>query len=287
MLRLAEGHDRLLITAPSGWVIEDVGDLPVCPTCWAYDLDPRGGPYPRSSWLQAWRVLCPIHGCLLDSLSAMRSRKRTTIRKSSALSKSIKPPRPPGRMRLGRPPLPKLSIAHALRAVGEMEQTITLALSGVSPHPKYWGPIDGDAFTAVVRDVTTFLLTNFSDRRLTSLVSLDLQRFAAASTVRCFVSSPRYGSRKRAPIGTLVTLAHIVDPAARRAALFWTRELMHTRSMRHWNPKVNYVPRARRQVAILQHQNDEGLAWLIERSNDWPADYRKRWWGSFANVLIR
>jgi hypothetical protein len=282
ILRLDDDANNILITAPHGWIIEDPADTSVCPLCWTADIAGGHVPYPRSTWLQAWRVLCPIHGCLLDSLAAMRQRKHKPAPRPALRSTRIRSNQQYLHRRANRSPAQKLDIADALGAIREIEHTTTRALRGIPPNPQLWGPIDAAGFTTVLRDVVIFLLTNFSERRLPPLASFDLNRVVDPGPVRCFAPSPRYFWPKRCKLGALRTLAMIADPAARRASLFWARELMHFHSVRRWLPLINRTARTKRQAAILRRQNTEGLAWLNERTHDWPADYRKRWWGGFA-----
>ena len=277
-----------LITAPRGWVIEDPADTPICPLCWTNDIAKGQTPYPRNSWFQAWRVICAVHGCLLDSLCAMNTkrRKQKPPFKLVTLSTRIPAAKILRRPLRGRYPTPKLHIVTALRAIAEMETVIGQSLGGVAPNPKRWGPVDAAGFVTVVRDVTTFLLSNFTERPRPSLASFNLHRVADPGPVRCFASHPRYIRTRKHNADATTTLTSIADPAVRRAALFWARELMHFSSMQRWIPLINRIARVKRQAAILRRQTSDGLAWLIDRSHDWPADYRKSWWRDFAIVAI-
>lgn len=274
-LRIPASDANALISAPTGWVVEDPKDVAVCPACLHGD-DLLGRPrYRRAAWTHCWRVTCPAHRRPLFRMPDWRRADVARLvgaqgHRRTVLGRRILSHANPS-SRSGDP------IGPAIVAVRELENVIEAALLGRRPARARWGSIEAADFAAVAMDVSSFLLTNFSDRAMRPICVQDLKRFVDSAHVGFF-------SRRSQPHQTWsemtgpLTLANAGDVGLRRCALFWTRELMHARSARPWIDAGLRDNRPRRQAAVLNRQCSTGLAWLAERMTRWPTGYRENWW---------
>ncbi len=274
--RLPEELSDSLIVGPKTWVTESPEELPVCAQCLLSDDQAERPRYKRNEWSYCWRATCSKHGALLVYTPNISDQACTQSRpwhpaKKSALSSSRHSTRPRKSNHV--------KDTRAIDSIREIESAILRALHGRAPYRKFWGPIKAPEFLMVVQDVASFVLTNFSERPLAPICTLDVAQFSQSGEVACFARRPRphlpwTGASK------VVTLASVGDPGLRRCALFWVRDLMHLTSVRQWTDPSSNSNRTRRQAKTLNRQCSEGLAWLAHRMQQWPPEYRDTWWAS-------
>ncbi len=282
-LRVLAGEIEPLPGSPKDWLLQSDTDIAVCPHC-LIDDDQRGRVrHRRVGWTQAWRTTCETHRKPLIHLPEwatedVRAWTYTSVSQRTALGRLALPPRRPSRNDASRSP-----ISIAIDAVRQIESAVGSALAGRSPRRAEWGGLDAKAFLRVVRDVTSFVLTNFGDRLWAPICTTDLRRFTdpAPAPARCFARPRSYRLHAQ---GKPVDLVWAGNVGLRRCALFWTRELMHARTLRPWLEKVLKNDRIKRQTLILQRQTNEGLTWLANRMRNWPEEYQRHWWAGMRRL---
>ncbi len=265
------------------WLLHSDADMAVCPHCLMDDDQQRRVRHRRLSWVHAWRVTCETHRQLLIHLPRWSTQDlhvwtRKEVSQRTALGRLALQPRKPAHSDPGYSP-----VGIAIRAVRQIETAIDSALAGRSPRRCDWGGLDAETFLRVVRDVTSFVLTNFRERPWAPICTMDLRRFGDRSPAlaRCFT---RPASQRLHAPGQPVDLAWAGNVGLRRCALFWARELMHARTSRPWLENALKNDPIRRQTMVLQRQTAEGLAWLATRMRDWPQEYQNRRWIGMRRV---
>ena len=172
-----------------------------------------------------------------------------------------------------------------LRQVRQIETAITRAHAGKRPNPESWGALRASEFIVVVRDVATFMMTNFGEKRLAPIGLADTHQLSKLAPQGSFRTHETLYHGWRDDVGPSF-LNRSADVAFTRTILFWVREIMHRHSGRPW---LNYDARhgrIRRQARILERQCSRGLEWLSERMRDWPDQYRETWWAGARLVGI-
>ena len=276
--RIPQSMADSLIAGPASWVTESSEELPVCPKCLLSDDRNGSTRYKRTEWSYSWRTTCSRHRSILIYSEEWSDQSQV----AKGFGKVIKRPALAGSMRSASIPLKSTNHVKdhfAIASIREIETAIRRALAGHGPPRKLWGPIGAQDFLMVVQDVASFVLTNFSDQPLPPICTMDLEQFSRSGEIACFARRPR----RREPWSEhskVATLASIGDPGLRRCALFWVRDLMHMNSTRRWINVHLRTDRVRRQARTLERQCSEGLAWLAQRMERWPAKYRNNWWAS-------
>ncbi len=279
-LRLPVSVAGELLTGPPGWVVSDPNDVAVCPRCLLADDLNHQPRYRRIEWACCWRVTCVTHRCPLLQMPKWRTTDVACLVGTNSRRTALGRRLPSNRTRAARVGPP---IGPAIAAVREIERVIEAALNGRRPRQARWGDIDSEGFGVVVRDVSSFLLTNFSPRSLPAICTADAGRFADPAPVGFFTRRAQPWSPWTTCADAL-TLANAGDVGLRRCALFWTQELMHANSARPWIDPILRASRSRRLSAILERQCSAGLEWLSARVTNWPAEYRQSWWSGMRLV---
>jgi hypothetical protein len=170
---------------------------------------------------------------------------------------------------------------HLVVALEEMQMAIQRAIAGEAPDFLVWGPLRADEFLQIVRDVTSWALTNFEAFRArpaaeespTGILQTAWPYFGKATRFQ-----PPFNS-----VGGVRALSSVNDPAIRCPALWWAHVLL-AESHRCRNPSEMGLPA--RQWSLLQSQCPAGLHWLMERMTHWPADYARQYWTPLESLLF-
>jgi hypothetical protein len=137
----------------------------------------------------------------------------------------------------------------------------------------------GNSFVSIFRDLTTYCIANWdtSDYRRVCLVERQVSRLGGYMTglfnrerKHCV---PRLGRDRHHG------LIHLTDPGVRRIAIWLTLQVIACSAP---PARLNAMRLGRSpQVDFLGPWQHEGLAWLADRAQSWPAEYRARCWQPF------
>jgi hypothetical protein len=139
--------------------------------------------------------------------------------------------------------------------------------------------LTSDSFDSIFRDLTTYCIENWDTRdyRRVCLVERQVMRLGGYVT-RLFNRERKHRSphRRRNENRGLI---HVTDPAVRRLAIWLTLQVIACPAP----PARLSVMRLGRspQIDFLGPWQHEGLAWLADRAENWPADCRARCWPQF------
>lgn len=263
------------------WLIQHGRDTPVCPLCLLGD-DSAGVPrYRRNDWNLAWLTRCLQHNVPLVRLpgwptAPLHDWQRRRHRRNAS-DMPVRYGQNPGTALRRR----KRSIRIAKAAVSEIEHAVYSAIGGRKPKAAHWGDLSASDFLAVVDNVSSFVVTQFSQSP--ALCTTDLNKFVDDAPVRFFARAISPASRSTESYG-VATLGTIGDVGRRRCALFWTRELMHIHAARPWLPTNLRQSRIRRLAQALNRLPIDAQGWLAHRSLNWPDQYRQIWWADMKSV---
>lgn len=270
--------------ATAGWMVTSATDLAACPMCLQEDDNARRPRYRRTSWAQAFRIRCAQHRSLLVNLpdwpyASLLAWHQPPRHRRNACGAIVHIGHGDNQAAV---PLP--SITTPINALARFEQTLQNALAGVQPRTGAWGHLGPEEFLLVVQDVAAFVLGVFGPGQHRPLCAEPL-RFHDPGPSRCFLREPFAHTRRYDRALGSMSLAHAGSVGWRRGAMFWTRELLHTRSLlpghRPWDPQDRHG----RQVNTLARASDAAVAWLTERARHWPRIYREARWRSLAHRL--
>lgn len=172
------------------------------------------------------------------------------------------------------------SVRIAMNAIAPMEVATRGALAGRRQYAASWGDIGAEEFLQVVRGVTTFVLGRLDPADSRPLLCVrELHRYQDAVSVHCF-ERPRQRQKEMGQGGcpSLVSLASVGEAGGPRRALFWARELMHSKTARPLPPFPLKRDHQERQRAAICNQNEAGIEWLAECTLHWPERYRDQCW---------
>ena len=145
----------------------------------------------------------------------------------------------------------------------EIQSAVDGALRGADPPEDLWGLIEANEFLHVVRDVTSWAITNFES------FLAHPPAYVVPPCLYLGAFEPfRWPDRRLAPRDARIganRLDRVFDPSMRRAALWTARSLLATRHPRPLHESRALSLNERRQRAF-RHQNVEGLAWLVARA---------------------
>lgn len=268
--RLPIGRIAELASASEQWTLRDSPCVAVCMECLHDDLLNNVIPHLRRAWLEAWCVLCVVHGSRLQIVLSdrlfPRYRKHVTAAGLARLSRQHGAREPDGDAIDG----------GVRRAIQVTQDALSAALSGRPPHAPTWGILQAADFLTIIDDLTSWARSNFElTAAYPPIHSLPIGLPGATSAL----FSPR-----RRPLlpwrtgGRVQTLASVVDPAARAAALWWAYALAADA-----DPTTGLrLESEPRQTSFLESRAPEGLAWLWGRMARWPASYVSSRWGVFT-----
>jgi hypothetical protein len=258
---------------PVEWTLTHTDVCAVCGLCLDEDLCRSQDPYLRADWRRSWRIFCSIHKvrllrCPMNVVKGAAS-DAPVIEQIDDLYAHCRSVQDNIDAALGS----NRDFFHLTLAIEEMEEVIHRAISGEAPNAFVWGSLSAAEFLRIVRDVTSWALTNFEAFRA---------RPAAEELPLCICATgmPYFGKsyRLQRPFDSnspVRTLSSVNDPALRCPALWWAHVLL-CESHRCCNRTE--IGLLARQWHLLQSQCQAGLLWLRERMAEWPSEYiRQRW----------
>jgi hypothetical protein len=244
-------------TSDAPWVLVNDAWAVFCPRCILHDFQRGTVPYERSLWRLSTRTVCPTHRCCLR----IDKRLPATAEQCECLIE----------------PMTELELAvineliQLERLVGAARRGSTITLGGIT--------LTADSFVSIFRDLTTYCIENWDarDYRRICLVERQVMRLGGHVT-RLFNRERRHRAPHRRQ-NENQGLIHVTDPAVRRLAIWLTLQVIAYPAP----PARLSVMRLGRspQIDFLGPWQHEGFAWLADRAQNWPADYRARCWPEF------
>lgn len=270
------------------WVIHRAQDAPICPSCLLKDDLERRARYRRYQWSQSWRTHCHVHQ---KQWLIRRPDWKTTFDLNAHVMSTNRAVRSLPIYRgsstnVGWREHTIYPVALADAAIRRIECSIRSALVGRRPRRSHWGYIEAADYLQVVQDATSLLLSRFESERHPPICWMDVDRFIDNSQIRCF-SRHTAALNFKTVNNTTISLGTAGDVGWRRCALFWAYELPNIRSVRGWLSKKDKNNHSLRQAKILNRQTSAGLAWLSQRMELWPSEYRYQWWAGARMVGMR
>jgi hypothetical protein len=265
---------------PVEWTLTHTDVCTVCGLCLDEDLCHGRDPYLRAEWRQSWRIFCSIHEvrllpCRMNALKGTASDPRV-IEQIDDLYAHCGFVEDSINYALGS----GADFARLLLAVEEMQCVIGRAIAGEAPNQFDWGPLTASAFLQVVRDVTSWALTNFEAFSARPAVErLPFPTWLAGTPL--FGKSPRYQPSFDSAKSVRM-LSSVNDPALRCPALWWAHILL-SEVHNCCNPKN--LGLLARQWHLLRSRCPTGLLWLRERMARWPAAYVRQHWTPLEPIL--
>jgi hypothetical protein len=265
---------------PVEWTLTHSDVCTVCALCLDEDLCHGRDPYLRAEWRQSWRIFCSIHQvrllpCRMNVMKGMASDSRV-IEQIDDLYAHCGFVEDSINYALGS----GAHFARLLLAIEEMECVIGRAIAGEAPNAFDWGPLTASEFLQVVRDVTSWALTNF-------------EAFKARPAAECLpvpirlTGTPLFGKSHRYQPSfdsarSVRMLSSVNDPALRCPALWWAHILL-SEGHRCCNPKERGL--LARQWHLLRSHCLTGVHWLRERMARWPPAYVRQHWTLLEPML--
>jgi hypothetical protein len=248
---------RCADTKGGPWMLANDAWTVFCPRCILHDIQIGAAPYERRLWRLATRTVCHTHRCCLrisKNLPSMAEQCEWLIDPMTEL---------------------ELAVIDELigfeRRVAAARRGSTIKLGNIT--------LAGDAFVAIFRDLTTYCIENWDTRdyRCVCLVERQVSRLGGYMT-RVF-NRERKHRASRLRQDEHQGLIHATDPAVRRAAIWLTLQVIACPAP---PARLNAMRLGRSpQVDFLGPWQHEGLAWLADRANNWPAEYHARCWEQF------
>lgn len=244
-------------TSAAPWVLADDTWAVFCPRCIWHDFKSGTIPYERSLWRLSTRTACPTHRCCLRVAKHLPS----TAEQCEWLIE----------------PMTELEVAvideliRFERLVAAARRCRAITLGGIT--------LAADSFISIFRDLTTYCIEIWDTRdyRRICLVERQAMRLGGHMT-RLFNHERKHRTPHRRRNGNQ-GLIHVTDPAVRRLTIWLTRQVIACPAP----PARLSVMRLGRspQIDFLGPWQHEGLTWLADRAQAWPADYRARCWPQF------
>ncbi len=263
-------------TAIAQWPTLHASDTPVCPFCLIEDDRASRPRYRRNRWTYAWLTHCREHKTALVQLDDWRTRSLlewlAPDRHRRTAAGNI--------VWFGRKPRNKngagcIPIRFAVAAVTEIEKAIEAASNGRKPRSDRWGDLQAADFLQIAHEITMLTLTRFT--AVPALCTTSLSRYYDNSPIG-FFSRKGWHTSQTSSSSNPTMLATVGNVGYRRAALFWTRELMNISTSRQWLTRQERISRRQRIRNLLNQLPLEAQGWLATKSLDWPEEYRNLWW---------
>jgi hypothetical protein len=218
---------------PVEWTLTHTDVCTVCGLCLDEDLCHGRDPYLRAEWRQSWRIFCSLHEVrLLPS--------RMNVTKGTASDTSVTEQIDDLYAHCGfvqdtinRDLGSNRDFFHLTLAIEEMESVIQRAIAGETPNAFTWGSLRADEFLRIVRDVTSWALTNFEAFKARPAAE-ELPNGISGTGNPYFGKAPRLQPPFDAS-SAVRTLSSVNDPAQRCPALWWAHVLL-AESHRCCNP---------------------------------------------------
>jgi len=265
--------------APIDWILQDRRCCNVCIHCIDSDVQAQQMPFLRVAWRQAWKTNCAVHGTRLlrTELNIMHGEdapKATAeyhrLRTISATLES----------RLDHGLASSLRVLATIRAINRIEIAINRALEGCDPDTRVWGYISACDFLVVVRDVTTWALSNFECFHARPEAE-NLPNGVRIAAGFYFTMMPRllppFASGR-----AVRTLSGTAEPGLRAAAL-WLAEALLAKQETYTT--VDTVDPPARQWRLLKRKTPTGLFWLHQQMTSWPRRYIDHQWMNLDSIL--
>jgi hypothetical protein len=157
------------------------------------------------------------------------------------------------------------------RLVGAARRGSTITLGGIT--------LTADSFVSIFRDLTTYCIKNWDTRDYRRVCLVERQVMRLGGHVTQLFNRERKHRTPHRRRNENQGLIHTTDPAIRRLAIWLTLQVIACPAP----PARLSVMRIGRspQTDYLGPWQHEGFAWLADRAQNWPADYRARCWPQF------
>jgi hypothetical protein len=265
--------------APIAWILQDRRYCNVCIHCIDSDAQAEQMPFLRVAWRHAWKTNCAVHGTRLlrtdlhimygiDARTASAEYHR--LRTISATLES----------RIDQGLASSLRVVAIIRAIDRIRIAIDRALDGYDPDRRVWGFISARDFLAVVRDVTTWALSNFECFHARPEAE-NLPNGVRIAADFYFTMMPR----RLPPFASghsVRTLIDTAEPGLRAAALWLAEALLAKQEM---FTTVDTVDPPARQWRLLKRKTPTGLYWLQQQMASWPRRYVDHHWMDLDSIL--
>ena len=278
-------HDlaEMVFISPD-WRLRTLFDVPFCGQCWIESQRLHRFAYIRGAWIHAARISCPHHGNWLFSASDKLGRAHCDIAHRAQYGVPIDAVRD---LLDEQAEMASRSGHRWISDAGErlkaFEAAVMAAVAGDPPPEEQWGQIGAADFLNIVRDVTTWSLSNFESFKAPCPATVYYHDWApflppiflfAATDLRAW--TPQHPNR---------TMRLCVNPDERRNAFWITMALLGAEHpvMPGMGPPIN---RLRRQRQIFKGQNPEGLSWLVAKMQRWPEAYKETCWVRLEQLLL-
>jgi hypothetical protein len=266
---------------PLEWTLTDTDICTVCGLCLDEDLCHGRDPYLRAEWRQSWRIFCSVHEvrllpCPMTVFTSNES-EASLIEKIDDLYAHCDLVQD----NINRAFASNRDFLHLTLAIEEVEMVVRRAIAGDAPDAFTWGPLRANDFLQIVKDVTSWALTNFEAFKARPAAE-ELPLGISGTGSPYFRKAPRLQPPYDSD-AIVRTLSSVNDPALRCAALWWAHVLL-AESHPCCNPTRLGPPS--RQWNLLQSRCPTGLHWLIGRMQHWPREYVRRHWSPLESLLL-
>jgi hypothetical protein len=173
-----------------------------------------------------------------------------------------------------------LRVLAIIRAIDRIEIAIDRALDGYDPDRRVWGFISSRDFLVVVRDVTTWALSNFECFHARPEAE-NLPNGVRIAADFYFTMMPR----RLPPFASgrsVRTLSNTPEPGLRAAAL-WLAEALLAKQETY--SLVETVDPPARQWRMLKRKTPTGLFWLHQQMTSWPRRYVAHQWMDLGSIF--
>ena len=246
----------------ASWIIVDDSWAVFCPRCISNDFSHGVVPYERSLWRLAIRTVCPNHRCCLQiakSLPSTAEQCQWLIRTSTDLEMAVID-----------------ELIRFERVVATARGGTTITFDDIA--------LDGDSFLSIFRDLTTYCVESWDTENYRRICLAERQVGRLTGCVISLFNRQRKFHLPPLGAGKRHELVHFVDPALRRAAIWLVLQVIYCPA-----PPIRMnVMRlgTSAHVDFLGPWYHNGLSWLAERAQHWPAEYRTRCWAPFLPTSL-
>jgi hypothetical protein len=245
-------------TGDAPWVLANDAWAVFCPRCISHDFQSGAVPYERSLWRLATRTVCHAHRSCLRMAKQLPS----TAEQCEWLVE----------------PMTELDLAvideliRFERLVAAARRGTTITLGGIN--------LTTDSFVSIFQDLTTYCVEIWDTRdyRRICLVERQVMRLGGYVT-RLFNRERRHHRTPHRRRFENQGLIHVTDPAVRRLAIWLTLQVIACPAppTRLSMMRLGRSP----QIDFLGPWEHDGFAWLADRAQNWPTDYRAQCWPQF------
>jgi hypothetical protein len=244
------------------WLLMRDEWLIVCPHCILANLNGGAPAYERAVWRMATCSFCPRHRVPLVQVESIPQDIEYCERDVLVLN--------------------DLEQIVATQ-IFEFERQIARAFRGIAP-PNFEQTLSAVGFLQVLRDLSTFVVELW-DVDKTHVVASSLDQHSSLLTLCSHLFScrrprgyPHFGPDQRH-----ASLAHIPDPATRRAALWLVMQVIRLAP----TPRPTHALRLgyTAQDDFFGSRRHAGWTWLAAQAREWPTPYRTHFWAGFEGPM--